>query len=70
MEQLGRWVIVKDVETENFGRHYAGQAGRIMQFSRDPDTGAMREYVVKIDDSGPEIPFKPWEIEIVGRRPL
>jgi hypothetical protein len=62
---LAREAIVRDVETTRYGRHYAGRLGKITHVEKDPQTGAATGYVVRMEDSGNEVPFEPEEIRIL-----
>lgn len=63
--RLGRCVVVLDVETERFGRAYAGREGRVLVVSRDPETMAFSEYVVDVGDNSAGVPFKPDEVRFL-----
>lgn len=63
--RLGRRVVVLDVETERFGRTYAGKEGRILMVSRDPETMVFSEYVVDVGDNPAGVPFKPNEVRFL-----
>jgi len=62
---LGRRVVVLDVETEAYGRTYAGLQGRIMQISRHPNSLAFASYTVHVD-GGPEVVLKPDEVRMLN----
>lgn len=68
MEQLGRRVRVEDVEIADheriYGRTYAGRTGRIEQFSRNPEGGDIRSYVVRLAD-GELITVRPHEVRFL-----
>lgn len=63
--RLGRRVAVLDVETERFGRTYAGMEGRVLSASRDPETMVFSEYVVGVGDNPAGVPFKPDEVRFL-----
>lgn len=63
--RLGRRVVVLDVETEGFGRTYAGREGRIMHVSRHPETLVFSEYTVDLGDDPAGVPFKPEEVRFL-----
>jgi hypothetical protein len=64
MENLNRRVMVRDVETERFGRRYAGREGRIKQFSRNPQTGEVK-YVVDVGENPAGVQFNADEVEFL-----
>lgn len=64
--RLGRRVVVLDVETESYGRTYAGRQGRIMAASRHPDSLVFVSYTVHVD-GGPEVVLKPDEVRMLDR---
>ena len=61
---LRRRAVVLDVETERYGRTYAGRKGRVSQVSRHPYTGAFAGCVVRLD-GGPEVQLKPGEVSLL-----
>jgi hypothetical protein len=62
---LAREAIVRDVETTRYGRDYAGRRGKITHVEKDPQTGAATGYIIRMEDSGNEVPFESEEIHIV-----
>ena len=62
---LAREAIVRDVETTRYGWYYAGQRGKITHVEKDPRTGAATGYVVRMEDSGNEVPFEHKEVRIL-----
>ena len=62
---LAREAIVRDVETTRYGRDYAGRRGKITHVEKDPQTGAATGYIIRMEDSGNEMPFESEEIHIV-----
>jgi len=61
---LSREAIVLDVETNRYGRTYAGRRVEITHVDKDPSTGGAVGYVVRLED-GDELPFEQEEIHIV-----
>lgn len=60
----GAWMVL-DVETERFGRTYAGREGRVIRVSRDPETMVFNEYLVDLGDDPAGVPFKPDEVRFL-----
>ena len=62
---LAREAVVRDVETTRYGRFYAGQRGKVTHVEKDHRTGAATSYVVRMEESGNEVPFEQEEVRIL-----
>jgi len=62
---LSRHAAIQDVPTARYGWAYAGRRGKIVTVSRDPETGRVTNFFLRLDGEGKVLDLREDELRTI-----